>query len=220
VSLVCAHSNSRPLCGPSLQGGRISPTGAVDISELKFKFHPLPVSPFVAAGSSRGSYGSDNALDDATGGRSSALVRSSATTPHVGGISPKPRLAELAVTARSTEEDSTLDAFRLHESQRLSMENGDGLDLHAFRMSMDSNPSARHVSITGAFLVICLRAKHCLLPLYLHSQARSAAATARTRSCTSTRICPSHGPTRRVEPARRRRPALPRTRWGLRCCTA
>jgi hypothetical protein len=123
----------------------------VDISELKFKFHPLPVSPFVAAGSSRGPYGSDNALDDAAGGgRSSALVRSSATTPHVGGISPKPRLAELAVTARSTEEDSTLDAFRLHESQRLSMENGDGLDLHAFRMSMDSNPSARHVSIVSA----------------------------------------------------------------------
>lgn len=132
------------------QTGRRSPSAGLDLSELKVKFHPLPASPFVGANHHARALSNDNlgpGLQDGSQASNMALVPSLATTPRAGGISPKPPLAEMTATARSMEEDSTLDAFRLHESQRLSMENADGLDLHTFRMSMESNHSGRQVSL-------------------------------------------------------------------------
>ena len=120
--------------------GRYSPSAGLDVSDLKFKLHPLPVSPFQSGG------GLDATLFR-SGDASTALVPS--TTPRGLAISPgsvgRP-LASLSASGGAPalpavgEEDGTLDTVKMMESQRMSLENADGLDLYAFRTSMDSYP--------------------------------------------------------------------------------
>ena len=48
------------------------------------------------------------------------------------------------------EEDNTLDSVRMHESQRMSLDNADSSDFYAFRNSLGSESEGRAVSETRA----------------------------------------------------------------------
>mgnify|MGYP005993603059 CR=1 FL=1 len=49
------------------------------------------------------------------------------------------------------EEDNTLDSVRMHESQRMSLDNADSSDLYAFRNSLGSESEGRVVSETNQY---------------------------------------------------------------------
>jgi hypothetical protein len=122
----------------------------MDFSEMKLKIPQLPSSPFVhmSHGLAMSDDGTDSTEDIHVRGHSTALVpsrqgggnwperRDSRT---LRGAPDSPRESDAAM------EDNTLDAVRMMESQRMSLENADGLDLYAFRASLDSNPGVRLV---------------------------------------------------------------------------
>jgi hypothetical protein len=193
----------------------------MDFSDLKLKIPQLPSSPFVhmSLGRALSEDGTESTEDIHVRGHSTALVpsRQGGSRPErrdsrtLRGAPDSPRESE------ATGDDNTLDAVRMMESQRMSLENADGLDLYAFRASLDSNPGVRLVSTCSP----CRTGRQStsnmgLLSLFVHfvahycaclfcracSQVRTAAAAARS----SRRTCPSPGPSRRLEHRRRTSP--------------
>jgi len=136
---------------------------------LRLHIHPLPSSPpFIPSSTEPYSDDGTESTDDLMHGRSKTLVPSHQSTPKANSASPKAASTGVASGAsrlsgavqglggagsmsgagdhRGGEEDNTLEAARLLESQRYSLENADSMDMYAFRSSFDNNSGSRQLS--------------------------------------------------------------------------
>ena len=97
-----------------------------------------------------------------SGSHSTALVRGGGSTHYthgrsnsIGGGAGSTKSEPIPSTGRQLqhsqdEEDNTLDSVRMHESQRMSLDNADSSDFYAFRNSLGSESEGRAVSETRA----------------------------------------------------------------------